>query len=126
MVYDEVNRITNYYFASYNLSVYNIEDDGKYVEEEGEIEEEGDNEDYKEEEKTDDNKEKKEEEEKEEEEDTGLDSTSLAFIISGSILGFIVIILSLLFIIKYIKKKNQKIDFNEETEKIMNENLIIP
>ena len=54
-----------------------------------------------------------------------LDTTTLALIISGSVLGFILILLSLLFIVRYIKKKNQNIDFRKKTDEISNENLII-
>ena len=100
-----------YYFTSYNLSVYNIKEDGTYAEEE-EIEEE----------ENDDNKGNKGEDTKE---NDGLNNTTLALIISGGIFGFIIIVLSIFFTIRYIKKKNQNIDFNKKTNEISNENLII-
>ena len=122
-----------------------LKEEEKEKEGENEDEKESENEDEKESEKEnekdeikeelkeeenekDETKEELKEEEKENEkngkEENGLSTAALVGIIVGSSLAFIILIFVIFLIIRYVRKKNQDIDFEKESEDISKEFLL--
>ena len=56
--------------------------------------------------------------------DDGLSTTTLSIIIVGSVVGFVIILVSIFLIIRHFKKKNQNIDFDEKTKEMSKVNLL--
>ena len=89
-------------------------------------EKEGEKESEKEGEKDETKEEKEEEKENEKngKEENGLSTAALVGIIVGSSLAFIILIFVIFLIIRYVRKKNQDIDFEKESEDISKEFLL--